>query len=704
MSPFKIILIFIISALLGFLFIPKLSVDLLPKTKLPVLTISYTIPDASPEIIERQATSPLENSLSQISQIKKIYSVSHHGKGIIEISFDPNADIAFKKFEVSSIIRQLYKKLDPELSYPTIEQHKREEKSKRPLLTYRINANLAPFQIRKTAEDIIVPKLNQKEGLSEIVIQGAQEIQLTIAFDDKKLIQAGISSQEIGAQLRIEFSTFYPGALLTSGKQRFTIKGGQSPKDLEDIRKIMIRTSSGKYIALNKLAQIYLQESKPNQYFRINGLNSVAIVVYADEGTNRLRLASEVKTDILELSRLLPPGISITEDHDDTEFLRAEIDKNILRSSLSFGFLLIFLVISYRKIQHLTILFTGIIISIGITSLVAFLINIQVHLYTIAGIAISLGITIDNSIVVLDHLRTKGNKKIVLAIIGASLTTVMALMLVLILPEEDRQNLTDFCITVAVAISCSALTAVFYTPAANALFHFYSQKRNFRLHELRRKVNMFILFHRTILFITKYRKVFVILCIFTFGLPLFLLPAKWDDHEWYNSTIGSTTYQEKIRPYTDKLFGGVLQLFIRNVYEKSGYREPQKTQLYVQAELPYGNTLSDMNHVMQGIESYLSKVDGIEKFITQVTSGQYATIVISFTKNKEKTSLPFILKGKLISRSLDWGGVQWNIYGVGQGFSNNSGEDIPNFRVEMRGYNYKQLEKYATVNRQHKVD
>lgn len=695
MSPFKTTLIFIIAAALGMLFVSRLSVDLLPDTSLPVLTVSYSLADAPPEIVEQQATGPLENALSQISQIKKIYSVSGYEQGSIEITFDREVDIAFKKFEISSIIRHLYGKLNAEISYPVVEQRAREDESKNPLLVYRINARLAPFHIRKTAEDVLVPIIAQKEGVREVAVRGAEEIQITISYDEERLKQFGISSSTIVEQLQNEFKTFYPGALLTSNKQRFTIKGGQSPETLEAIENVMIRAASGNYFPLKKVANVFWEESKPRQYFRINGLNSITLTIFADEGVNRYTLAKALKTEIKKLETALPGGFSVLEDYDDTEFLKKEIDKNLYRSALSFTILLLFLLISYRNFRHLVILFSGILISLGLTALAAYLLGIQIHLYTIAGITISLGIIIDNSIVVLDHLRTKGDKKIVRAVMGASFTTIMALMLVLFLPEEERQSLTEFCIIVSVAIACSVATAVFYTPDMNTLFAHSQTVKKTSMIRLRRKVLRFNLYERFIGFITRYRKTFITACILCFGLPVFLLPAKWEDHEWYNKTIGSSTYQETIRPYTDKFLGGALRLFVRNVYERSGYREAQRTQLYVQAELPQGNTLDDMNRVMQGMESYLATVDGIEKYITQIYSGQHASLAISFTKETENSSLPYILKSRLIARSLDWGGVQWNVYGVGQGFSNSSGENLPSFNVEMKGYNYDQLAQYA---------
>ena len=695
MSPFKIILSFVLLAVLGIVFVPRLPIELLPNNDLPVLTVRFSLLDAPPSVIEKQATAPLENVLSQLSQLKRIYSVSGYENGTIELTFDQEVDIAFKKFEVNSIVRNVYNKLNTELTYPIVEQQARENKTKSPLLVYRISARLEPFQIKKEAEDKLITILSQKNGVQDVLLRGAEELQLSIVYDYESLQQYGISVHDITSQIQTEFTTFYPGALLTSGEQRFTIKGGHTPKDIAQIENAMIQSAAGNFIPLKKIARIYYEESKPRQYFRINGLNSITLSIFSDDRINRLALAEDIKKQMNSLQSSLPQGYSVIQDYDDTEFLDKEINKNVFRCLLSLFMLLVFLVVTYRSLKHLLVLFSGILISLGLTALAVSLLGFQIHLYTIAGITISLGIIIDNSIVVLDHLRTKGDKKILIAVLGSALTTISALLLVFFLPEGERQNLTEFCGIVSIAIACSVVTAIFYTPTLYSLFPSANASASISFTTKRRKVSWFTKYNTLIMFVSGYRKTFLILCLLVFGIPVFLLPSKWENHDLYNKVIGGIIYQETIKPVTDKILGGALRLFVRNVYDRSGYREVQRTQLYIQTELPFGNTLEDMNRVIQGMERYLSTVKGIEKYIAQVYSGQHAVIVISFEKNVEKGSLPFILKSRLIARSFDWGGVKWNIYGVGEGFSNDSFEGTPSFNIKMKGYNYDALAGYA---------
>lgn len=202
-----------------------------------------------------------------------------------------------------------------------------------------------------------------------------------------------------------------------------------------------------------------------------------------------------------------------------------------------------------RNVRYLAVLFSGILVNLSITALVAYLLGIDIHLYTIAGITISFGLIVDNAIVMLDHLHRRGSTRV----------------------------------------------------------------------------------------------------------------------------------------------------FVRYVFERSGYREPEETKLYVNAELPFGHTLEQMDAIIERVEDYLQTVRGIEQFVTQVHSGQYAEVVITFAEAHQRGSLPYQLKSQLIAQSLDWGGVEWDVYGVGEGFSNSTGENLPSFRVEMQGYNYDALEQQAQV-------
>src|SRR5690606_4103425 len=156
----------------------------------------------------------------------------------------------------------------------------------------------------------------------------------------------------------------------------------------------------------------------------------------------------------------------------------------------------------------------------------------------------------------------------------------------------------------------SLLVALLFTPAMyEMLFGEKAKKgRVLGMRQLRRRVKGFRLFHQTIGFTARFRKVFVTFLILLFGLPVFYLPVQWEGQDWYNSTIGSTYYQENLRPYVDKALGGSFRMFVRGVFERSSYREMERTRLYVSVRLPFGNTLDQMDFMIREFETYLKGV------------------------------------------------------------------------------------------------
>lgn len=345
-------------------------------------------------------------------------------------------------------------------------------------------------------------------------------------------------------------------------------------------------------------------------------------------------------------------------------------------------------------------MFLGIIANLSLCAMVIYFLKVDIHLYSLAGLTISFGLIVDNAIIMIDHLHKHKNRKVFLALLAASLTTIAALMIVFFLPEEDRKNLTEFSIVVSVMLGISLLIALFFTPAFYQVLFKESVKKGRKLSipQLKKRAKYLGLYEKGIAWTASHRKVFVFLLILLFGTPIFFLPAKWDDHEWYNKTVGNTFYQEEVRPYVDKALGGALRMFVRGTYEKSSYRQPEETRLYVYARLPFGNTLEQMDFIMKEFEAYLDGVEGIDKFVTSISSGQQASIVITFKEAYENSALPYQLKGKLSVKSTDWSGANWNIYGVGQGFyTGPGGESIPSYRVEMKGYNFDELENQADV-------
>lgn len=197
-------------------------------------------------------------------------------------------------------------------------------------------------------------------------------------------------------------------------------------------------------------------------------------------------------------------------------------------------------------------------------------------------------------------------------------------------------------------------------------------------------------------FTCRFRFGVFLLFLLIFGLPVFMLPEKMEGEgrlaTLYNETFGSETYRSDFKPVVDKVFGGTLRLFIEKVYDGSYFTRNEEVVLSVNANLPNGSTLEQMNVLIKRMESYLSEFKQIRQFQTSVYNANRANINIFFQKKDQNSAFPYKLKADIISKSLQLGGGSWSVYGLNdQGFSNDVRENSGSFRVKMYGYNYDEL-------------
>ena len=703
-SPFRIVLIFLTIAALAFLVLPRLRLDLVPQENSHNFTVSFTHWNSSPDAVEDQVTSVLENAFSKIRGLQKISSSSGYGYGQVQLDFPQNTDLTLKQFELSSIIRQIYPRLPANTSYPALifsRQHG--EESHTPALIYTIKAPEQPFQIRQIAEEIIVKKLSATPGLQDASLTGTEPLQIEIRFDNEVCQTFRIPPARIIEAIQSTFSTTYPGMIGRDGHQYF-IRVPAPAAEIPAIEQITI--SNGRTaVRVRDLATVSLKEQSPHSYFRIDGENAINLSIYIRKNENALVVADRFKKRIRALGASLPAGYSTALAYDETEYLQKEIDKNYKRALLSICILSTFIFLAYRNWKYLFILSCSLFVNVCMSTILAWLFKIDIHLYTIAGIAIVFGIMTDNAIIVLDYCHQSYGRKIFPALLSATATIIAALGLIFFLPESEKKSLYDFSLIIILGLVSSLIIALLFIPALYQLvFHSPLYQQADRMPPRKRqKWKIRNAYYRSIGTLAKFRPAFIILVILLFGTPIFLLPYRLEEgrewyRQWYNNTLGSRKYEKQIRPYVDKGLGGALRLFTSGMHQHYGYRSFEKTKLYIGAELPVGSTLEQMNSIMTDLDNYIHHLDGIETYVTNINSGQYGGITITFTDSAAATALPYRIRSKIIGYTQDLGGVECSVNGVGEGFSNGSDEDqTPSFTVVMKGYNYSRLENQARL-------
>ncbi|MEA4918092.1 efflux RND transporter permease subunit [Proteiniphilum sp.] len=710
-SSFTIIVAFVCLAIVGVSLIPLLPVKLSPSRTLPSITVRFNMPQNSARVVEMEATSRLESMLARIKGIRNMYSTSGNGWGSITLELDKHTSIDVARFEVSTIIRQTWPELPHEVTYPYISVNRPDEEAARPFMTYTINSAATPIVIQRYTENVIKAALSEIKGLYKIEVTGASPMEWHLEYDYLQLESTGVTVNNILQAISQYYSTNFLGMAENriQGNAPSWIRitlASTAEEDLFDPAAILVANKDGALIRLDQLVRVNHTEREPMGYYRINGLNSIYLSLTAEESANQLRLNEQVKEKMKEVEALLPSGYEIHASYDATDRIHTELNKIYFRSGLTVLILTLFVLLITRNGRYLFLITTSLFVDLAIAVIFYYLFKLEIQLFSLAGITISLSLIIDNAIIMTDHIMHKGNHKAAMPILTATITTVGALSMIFMLDERIRLNLQDFAAVVMINLMVSLFVALLFVPALVERIGVRKRTRKKRkkkilpslLHFSReRMIIRFTQIYGKIILLLSRRKWISFVCIvLIFGLPVFLIPEKIEKETpfalKYNEIVGHQTYKEKIKPIINKALGGTMRLFVEKVYQGSYFTRNEEIVLTITASMPNGTTLSQMNDMIVKMERYLSSFSEIRQFQTSIPNPRRASINVFFKKEAEHSGFPYQLRNDVVTKALQLGGGSWAVYGLpDHGFNNEVREFAGQYRVKLYGYNYDEL-------------
>jgi multidrug efflux pump subunit AcrB len=658
------------------------------------LTLSWQWPQATPALIDQQSTSIIEGAMATIAGLREIRSTSRPGQAQIELGFDPERNMGMARFEVAARLRQLRDRLPLRMTYPHIDQSSPDAQAAGPLLTYTLRGEAPPAVLHRYAEEQMVPLLAQLPGVATVEAYGGQPHAWELQPDAQRLGSQGLSPQALAQSIQGAFTRQVLTPTQTYQALPPQEHGSLTRRQLLDWPIEVSSLDSPLLMRrLGDLMTLRYHPQSPLAYLRINGLSAVTLVIRSESGRNQLQVAKQVDAEVAQMRRSLPPGYTLAVSDDATEFLRQELTQIGWRSGLALGLLLLFVGWYRRSWRYLGQMLLSLWITLGLAALGAYLLGVELHLYSLAGLTLAFGLMIDNSLVMSDHLRQHGDRGVFLALLAATLTTLGALSIVYALEEEVRLHLLDFVQVMALSLLASLAVAWWWWPVVPGTEKTARTKRSMR--RKRRVLKWLHGYGQFLRMVQRRRGLWLLAGGLGFGLPVFLLPREVEGWPRYHLVIGSETYQQEVKPWVDRLLGGSLRLFMEETFPRARYQEPVRTALFVDAKLPYGTTIEQMNETMRPLEHFLGRFSEIDQFQTTIRSSQDARIVVYVTPEGQRNGLPYRLKAQVIQAVNALAGADWSVYGVGQGFSNATNMGSKGHRIVLKGYDYQQLLRHA---------
>ncbi len=697
-SSFSVILVTAALSLAGFIGVRGLNLRYAPAPRGRSLTVTVSLPDASPAVIEAEVTSRLEASLAGMQACRGISSTSSVGYASIMMDIDKGADLQAVRFEASTRIANLWPSFPPGTSYPLLSSGGSESGGGQ--VVWQLNSPLPAARIAEFAASQVIPALSAVSGVNQVDVSGATPFEWVVTYDYDKVSARGIHGTDIAEAIRAANGSQVVGLWNDGGRMMTVRLSTDAVEDSSAFYDIPVSCpGSGKWVRLGEIATFAYQESEPSSYFRLNGLNTVTLYATVSDQANLLTASKALRTEMSRLERdVFPDEIEVHLSYDSSEYVRGELKKIIFRTFLCLLILLVFSFLATRSWKQLLVLILSLTAGLSVSLGVYRLIGLPVHIYTLAGVTVSFGIMIDTSILMIDHYGKYRNRRAFSAVFFAVMTTVAALLMTLLLPEDEKLALEDFILVISVNLSVMLLVCRFFVPALMDVMN-PPQKRALAMRNLRRRASVRSFYGRFIAWGMRHRWVFLVALALLFGLPVYLIPE-------------ASTYQENERsfwavlvrwnPYAshrdevDRVLGSLSGRFYRSLERSNIRREPARMQLTIRAGMPEGCTVAQLNEIVGKMEKYLSQFDQIESFTTSIRNYNDARIDVRFRKEWEDTTFPYQLKGEVTEAAIDFGGANWMISGVDDNyFNNNVVMDYKSQQITLRGYNFEKLHAYA---------
>jgi len=442
-KPTTIFIAFALLIGLGVFAAANLPVDLYPEIEPPILVVLTSYAGAGPEEVERTVTRPLEGSLSNVSSLKKITSTSSKGSSMVMMEFTYGTDMA----DASNSVRdsmELVKSYLPEGSdSPLIFKF---DPAMIPIMGLMVTGNRTPEELREISEKTILPRIEQVPGVAMASVSGGREKVIRVEVPQNRLEAYGLTVTQIVGLLGAQNAQVSAGSIADGGLSYILTTAGEY-RSVEEIKSTVIAYKGGgmsggelelaRTVRLRDVADVFEGYRDEDSLVFVNGTPAVQITVQKQSGKNSVQTAAALRARLERIAKEIPQGIKITEIYNTTDIIQNSIDQ-VSSSALNGAMLaIIVLFIFLRSIKPTLIIGITIPISLLFTLMLMYFTGLTLNVMTLAGLALGVGMLVDNSIVILENIyryREKGTKltasavlgsqEMVTAIVASTLTTI----------------------------------------------------------------------------------------------------------------------------------------------------------------------------------------------------------------------------------------------------------------------------------------
>lgn len=465
------IMAYVLIVVFGIMGFTSLPLALLPDIELPMAVVYTTYSNAGPQEVENMVTKTIESACASVSGMDEIQSISSEGSSMVMVTFADGTDMDEAMVDLRDRIDRVKGFLPEDADAPmtmTIDV------DAMPVVTVGLKgADLAELQA--IAEDDIQPALERIDGVASVDIAGGYENEIAIDTDADRLAGYGLSVSYIAQMLAAE-NIALPAGEVQSGDQSFSVRADGEFSSVSDIANTLIPLPTGGTVRLSEVANVYVAPKEQTAIAKIGGEPCITISVNKQSDTNTLQVAERAKEALNEVTAL-QPTLDWSLLMDQSDMINMTVDSVV--QNIVFGVLLaaIVLFVFLRDLGATAVISVSMPICIISVFLIMQVFDITMNMMSLGGIAMGVGMIVDNSIVVLEnifHYRSdgcdrftscvEGTKEVALSISASTLTTVAVFLPIGLSGGLSGMMFREFCITICSLLLASLLIALTLVP------------------------------------------------------------------------------------------------------------------------------------------------------------------------------------------------------------------------------------------------
>lgn len=656
-------LLFLMLAVIGLLSWSRLPVELTPDITLPSVTVSYRWGSTAPEVMEMSITRRVEAIAYRLRDVSQVRSTTSEGSSRVVIEFRKKAPVDFRVVELQESLYTLTDDLPQGVSQHSITRAvPRELANVHQFMTWSLNGAMDPAEMRRIAERRIQLPLLGTPGLADIEIHGVPESALLVNFDAKALDRFGLRAPSILSIVSTQLSWRSSGYAEQPGG-RVELMIPPSVEDVGDIEALAIPLpNTGRTVRLGTLAKVERGTVPARNITRINGNLALTLTLIKEPGADALVLAERIREQMDIIAAELPAGLELRLENDATETIREQLSELRIQAGWSLGVILVLLLVFLRQLKAPIVILGSIAGSLFLSGIALLLMGYTLNLLTLAGLAVSLGMIIDNAVVVYERLhpdlpadrfdRIANVRRVlpstVIPVIGATLTTVGIFIPVMFAMESLRAFLEPLAVALTASLASSVIVSLVFIPYA-LIWVFGAERVTIRTETPAGRALPLFLNHRH-----RFRYVLA---------TLFICACAY---------IGTRAHKEVT-------FG-------------DPWRMNTGETIHVNFRAPQGSPLDEIDKIARNFETViLPYAPWIESFQTDLSEFGTSGIRITLNENAAFEPEPYRLLGELMYLAARTGNISTSVFGLQESFSTGFGGGASMQNLTLSGYGYQEL-------------